>query len=117
MGNHHYRDIEAFYDDNRARRFSGEADYGVWWANGPGRWRWRVSYIEATGEVYAVNRDTEGPVEVLGIVPPDPHDPGEVYYATLESVLHGWAEGGPKDIAWARERIQAYWAGPMERAL
>lgn len=97
-----YPNIEAFYSDNEARRWSGEADYGVWWTNG-GRWlHWRVSYILATGEVYTAELVAGGRVEVLGVVPPDD---GEHYYRTLDKILDGWSEEDDRPISWVRERL------------
>jgi len=94
-----FPNIETFYDEDPQRRRSGESDYGVWWTNG-GRWpNWRVSYIQATGEVYA--KSVEGPVEILGIVPPDP---GPHYYRTLDKLLEGWSEAG-LDLSWVRKRL------------
>ena len=98
-----YASIEEFYSKNEARRRSGEADYGVWWTNGP-RWpTWRVSYVRDTGEVYAVALNAgPGGVEILGTVPPDA---GPYYYRTLDKLLDGWAEEGGRPISWVRERL------------
>jgi hypothetical protein len=97
-----FPNIEVFYDDDPRRRRSGESDYGVWWTDGARRWpNWRVSYIQATGEVYA--KSVNGPVEILGVVPPDP---GQHYYRTLDKLLEGWSEGG-LDLSWVRERLTA----------
>lgn len=101
--------LEAFYDADPARRHSGEADYGVNWTNGP-RWpTWRVSYVQATGEVYATQLGQiggQGRVEVLGIVPPD--QGGGLYYRTLDVILRGWADEPGLPISWVRERLEAY---------
>ena len=108
-----YENIKAFYDAEPRRRWSGEADYGVRWTNGPGWSYWRVSYIQATGEVYAVSergRPQDFNVEVLGIVPPDDLTPGRVYYRTLDRLLDGWAKGGERDVSWVKERLKA-WQG------
>ena len=100
-----YPNIEAFYSENEARRRSGEADYGVWWHDGVGAEFWRVSYVQATGEVYAVHQQ-HGRVEVLGIVPPDPNNGGR-YYRTLDRILEDWTEhcGRLKGLAWVREKL------------
>ena len=66
-----FRTLEAFYKDNPDRRRRGEADYGVRWIQAPWRGRRRVSCVQAAGEVYAV-LEGDGPVVVLGSVPPDP---------------------------------------------
>ena len=95
-----FPNIEAFYDADPRRRHSGEADFGIWWTNGP-RWpNWRVSYIQATGEVYAVS--AQGPVEVLGTVPPDE---GPSYYRTLDNLLDGWSDEFGRPLSWVRERL------------
>lgn len=97
-----YPNIEAFYSEDEARRRSGESDYGVWWTNEQ-RWpTWRVSYVQATGEVYAVQLQGMGRVEVLGVVPPDQE---EIYYRTLDKLLAGWSEEGARSISWVRERL------------
>jgi len=106
-----YRSLEEFYGANPARRASGEADYGVWWLGDSPRPHWRVSYVHATGEVYAAQLG--GEVEVLGVVPPDEEhigaldQPWEPYYRTLDKILDGWAEhcGQPGGLAWVRERL------------
>ena len=106
-----YPSLEAFYSENEARRRSPEADYGVWWKDGGSDELWCVSYVQATGEVYAVHI---GGVEILGIVPPDPDERtrGDLrreltYYRTLDRILEGWAEhcGRPGGLAWVRERL------------
>ena len=123
--------IEAFYDDRPERRTSGEADYGVHWQVNGRPWpQWRVSYVQATGEVYAVERGA-GPVRVLGVVPPDDleacracreeraiHDPDYqfpvdhpfqrgTYYRTLDKILDGWADPDVSgfDLAWIERKL------------
>lgn len=104
--------IEEFYAVDPRRRSSGESDYGVWWTERNTRWpRYRVSYIQATGEVYAVALDAKmSKVEVLARVAPDSIKPGDVYTRTLNSILNGWAEecGLPDSLAWIRRRLQPY---------
>ena len=98
-----YLNLQAFYDGDERRRRSGEADYGVNWTQyGHPFRRWRVSYVHATGEVYAVQFG--GQVEILGRVPPDERG---LYYQTLDTVLAGWADGY-KDLGWVRERLAAW---------
>ena len=68
-----------------------------------------MSYVEHTGEIYAVQKcltsheeaphaTSYGPLFVLGTVPPDPvPDIRSVYYATLDRILDGWTDHcGPK---------------------
>ena len=106
-----------------ARGQSREVDYGIHWHTGATLWpQWRLSYLQATGEVYALrlSGNPPGPVRVLGIVPPDP-DPGpgfpagslrvwqeRRYYRTLDAILDGWADQEGLDLAWAEARLDAY---------
>lgn len=49
-----FSSIDLFYDLDERRRRSREIDYGVWW-----RWHdelYRVSWVEATGELIAARR-------------------------------------------------------------
>jgi len=96
--------IEEFYKEDPRRRASGEADYGVWWRNERPFPRHRVSYIQATGEVYSVELMPGGAVDVLGQVEPDESD---IYYRTLDGILDGWPEmcGTPNGLSWLRERL------------
>ena len=111
--------LENFYhsDPNPAvvnRRFlSGEADYGVGWKLRGWPGSWRVSYVQSTGEVYAVNNDV-GRVMVLGIVPADTRAKGEIYYHTLDRILDGWPErcGTPSGLSWVIARLRE-WAEEM----
>lgn len=107
--------IEVFYDERPERRFSGEADYGVYWrANGRNWPLWRVSYIHATGEIYAVPLNDEGSVRVLGVIPPDPMSnprrDEEIYYQTLNVILDGWADPdvSDRDLAWVERQLASY---------
>ena len=122
-----YPNIEEFYSAVPARRFSGEANYGVWWVEGgnPAVPCWRVSYVRDTEEVYAV-RSGDGPVRVLGTFPVDPDaQPEDVYYSGLDSHLDGWGErcGQLNSLAWITERLtqpparhEHAW-GPAEKIL
>ena len=80
-----------------------------------------MSYVEHTGETYAVHQCLKyhdesqratpyGPLFVLGTVPPD-HVPDvrSVYYATLDWILDGWTgHCGPKNgLTWIRNHIEA----------
>lgn len=109
-----YPTLEAFYDEDPRRRTSGEADYGCWWQDDRSFPRYRVSYIEATGEVYklALRPGGDGEVQVLAVVPPDPvEEPRSrsLYYRTLDRILDGWAEhcGPPDGITWVRRQLAA----------
>ena len=78
----HYEDFMA--DPARAR--SPEVDFGAWWRHehDPGGYPWRVSWIERTGELYAVEmRPGRGRrVIVLGKYPTR---------EAVEAALEGWA--------------------------
>ena len=104
--------LEHFYQDNPARRASGEADYGVRWRLANWAGRWRVSYVQDTGEVYAVRHlQTDGPVLLLGHVPPDPQETWrDIYYRTLDRILDRWPEicGGPDSLRWVMEKLDQY---------
>ena len=68
-----YPTLEAYYAADERRRSSEEVDYGVHWRLHGWDYRWRVSYVRNTGEIYTVHQgSTIGPVFVLGRVPPDP---------------------------------------------
>ena len=121
-----FSSIEDFYSANEERRRSGEADYGVWWTEPGVVGNWRVSYVRATGEVYAVHFRSGGEVEVLGIVPPDPDEWKQMrteyrvsgigvankgrYYETLDRILEGWADrcGSPGSLSWVREQLRFF---------
>lgn len=113
-----YSSVEAFYAADPRRLASGEADFGIWWLDETLWPYWRVSYVHATGEVYAAQHGGPGPgiVEVLGVVPPDEehigprYDQFKRYYRTLARILEGWADhlGQRGSLAWVRERLAPY---------
>jgi hypothetical protein len=111
-----FADEEAFFRADERRRRSGESDYGVWWRDELGA-VWRVSFVHATGEVYALHqgpptmtpmgRDlvmvsasagVDGPLLVLA---------AGLTEAETEARLEGWAEmcGRPNSLGWIRERL------------
>lgn len=99
------------------RRFlSGEADYGVGWRLKGWPGNWRVSYVQSTGEVYAV-QNGDGRVMVLGMVPADTLERGEIYHHTLDRILDGWAErcGQPNGLSWVIARLRE-WAEEVGHA-
>ena len=107
-----FKDIEEFYSDNKERRFSGEADYGVWWRSGDeDNSRYRISYVEKTGEIYIIDEGygSRGFVALLAIVPSDNRE-GGLYYRTLDTILGGWADmcSKPNGIEWVKERLRPY---------
>lgn len=97
--------LEEFYSTNEARRRSPEVDFGVMWNDGP-RWpQYRVTWIKATGEVYALELGGDGHVELIGYGGPDRE--------AVEDALEGWAEGDLRDkpLSWVRQRIGSYSLG------
>lgn len=130
-----YPSIEAFYNERPERRTSGESDYGVHWHADGRNWPlWRVSYVQATGEVYAVENG-HCKVRVLGVIPPDPDEryrkdrPGGIawsdrhdcgtYYRTLDKILDGWADPDVTghDLAWVVQRLQEHELREAESAV
>jgi hypothetical protein len=98
-----YPSLDAFYAAGGERRaLSLEHDFGVMWRAGRRRRpRYRVSWIEATGELYALalsEFEQLRDVELLGIV--ETHE-------RVEQLLSGW-ETLPFDestVDWVRARI------------
>ena len=102
-------------------RWSEEASYGVHRRLQGWPHKWRVSYVRATGEIYAVDQGLRlhnavdrtlayGPLYVIGHVEPDPVPEGDrksLYYATLEQIRDGWAERcwTPDGLIWLRDRL------------
>lgn len=84
-----------FYKD-QLREKSRELDFGVWWRDGANYPTYRVSWIENTGEIYAIDPDDK--IEILGIIPNEKR---------TEEVLIGWANmcGLMNSLQWVRNRI------------
>jgi hypothetical protein len=109
-------DLNDFYDADPRRRASEELEFGADWSDGGARTQ--VSWIEATGELYAMRdplgalvtdvigdtraspvADEDLVVDVLGTVP------GR---GAVEAVMSGWESAmasGPDSLAWVRDRI------------
>jgi hypothetical protein len=96
-----YCSLASFYTADPRRLPSREIDVGLWWredADGPLH---RAAWVSDTGELYLVRlgplQEGGGKVEVLAVV---------AERERLESVLEGWREqcGGPRSLAWLRER-------------
>lgn len=92
------------------RKISPEADYGLYWRDHRSWPTWRVSYVGNTGEIYAVQLQGDGRVEILGVVEPDcdPYAPDDgLYYRTLEGILDGWADecGREDSLDWCRVKL------------
>jgi hypothetical protein len=81
-----------------ARAASREVDFGVWWrepkATGGYDTGWRLTWVEATGEVY---RTKDGEVFGMGQVADE---------ATIEKLLEGWADRmTTDDLDWVRDQL------------
>lgn len=108
-------DLEQFYDDDPRRRHSEELEFGRDWIDETGRSV--VSWVEATGEVYAMLEPVEAySADGLGGMHPGRVDVDELVVSVLgvvegrpaiAAVMSGWeqamADGG--GLAWVRERI------------
>jgi hypothetical protein len=106
--------LEAFYSDDEKRRISPEWDYGVHWCvSVEQRWpQWRLSWVVATGDVYAVQH-LGGTVVVLGNVPAVGSYPifperwrDWARKQTIEQVLDGWAHVDPPLLTWPLGRLR-----------
>jgi hypothetical protein len=108
-------DLEQFYNEDPRRRHSEELEFGREWTTHGGRCE--VSWIEATGEVYAMVEPTaqywadglggthkgametsDLVVELIGVVPGRP---------AIESVMSGWEQAMPGEdsLNWVRQRV------------
>jgi hypothetical protein len=110
-------DIEEFYDADPRRRESEEIEFGREWSDPKGM-RTELSWVVATGELYAMAEpsepvfmdpigDTRVPelptelvtVEILGVV---------AERADVDQLLAGWEDAmgkGPNSIQWVRDRV------------
>jgi hypothetical protein len=109
-------DLEQFYEADPRRRHSEELEFGTDWDEAGARTQ--VSWVEATGELYAMRDPLGGlqsdvigdmratpvsnkqlTVDVLGVVP------GR---AAAEAVMSGWENAmasGADSLAWVRDRV------------
>lgn len=99
----HFPGIGAFYAADLRRMHSPEIDFGVMWRMGHVRASepcWRVSWVEATGEVYATNqrRGTHASLIVLGRV---------TGRESIEAALEGWANTDDWSISWVEAALDA----------
>lgn len=114
-----FRSLEEFYSADERRRFSGEADYGLYWWDGPQGYSdtWRVSAIAETGEFYAIQEQCyrrpypERPqVVLLGSfeAKSGPQRGDRVaWYEDADRILEGWNLecGKGSSLAWILERV------------
>lgn len=125
--------IEAFYAEDTRRRRSPERRFGrQWYAGGSTSVTHRVSYVDATGELYAIansgaDRNKVALLAQLQTSPCENCDAGVVDGEAcvecggsllsrylVEAALYGWqtAVGTPDSIAWLLERIATRGRGP-----
>jgi len=110
-----YPTLSAFYSARPERRRSPEIDRGLDWRDGePSRARWRVSYLQATREIYAVRMTggIPGPVRLLGAIPVGPGTvprPDRYYRQALDQALEGWEDPAisGNDLAWVERQLAA----------
>jgi hypothetical protein len=91
-----FESVDVFYEA-RGGRLSGELDFGVWWRKVRGNAPFRISFIEDTGDIYAVNLWSH---EVTLLAAGRSR-------AKLEKSLDEWAEhcGRPGSYEWAVRRL------------
>lgn len=97
-----FETLELFYGSApvEVRRYSPEMDYGNLWTEAghpfPAFPRYRVSWIERSGELYAMELDGDGRVEVLGVT------------FAPDVALEGWEERceEPGSLDWIQEQIE-----------
>ena len=104
--------LGEFYASDPRRAHSPEVGYGSLWREFAPVPTYRVEWVPATGELYAVelSESNEGkdPVEVLGVLWSRPH---------VEACLAGWSErcGDQRSLLWARDQV-ARWRPLLEEA-
>ncbi|HEY5104222.1 MAG TPA: hypothetical protein VII65_04170 [Acidimicrobiales bacterium] len=109
-------DIEAFYEQNEARRESAEFEFGNEWTDAVDN-EYELSWVEATGELYLmvepdaqITEDMFGDFSVAGEVVSDltvvivGKSPS---LAALEDLIDGWEEAmlEPDSLAWLHDRL------------
>jgi hypothetical protein len=109
-------DIEAFYDQNEARRESAEFEFGSEWTDAADN-EYELSWVEATGELYLmVEPDAVVTEDMFGdfLVSDEPVNDLTVVVigkvpslAGLEDLLEGWEEAMLEEnsLAWLYERL------------
>jgi hypothetical protein len=107
--------LDHFYSEDPRRQRSRESDFGVQWREEAAGPRFRVSWIEATGELYALRQDPSHMVELLGRVPRSGHPDPLRSDLIVEAVLAGWEHrcGQPGSLRWARDSVRAIEGEPL----
>lgn len=87
---------EEFYSSHE-RVMSRELDFGVWWRDGGTYPNYRITWVEATGEVISVDQRSMD-YQILGVVDSE---------EKIEALLKGWANKcGDKDsLDWVKTQI------------
>jgi hypothetical protein len=106
-----YQSLDAFYFEDPIRAASREVDYGVDWHDDGRPWpRYRVSWLEATGELVAVTLAGTCAVRVLAILPADEHaraaDDHRAMRAHVDRLLDGWQDAQPAALEWVIGRVR-----------
>jgi hypothetical protein len=97
--------LGEFYASDPRRAHSPEVGYGSLWRAFAPVPTYRVEWVPATGELYAVELsepdEAKDPVEVLGVLWSRPQ---------VEACLAGWAErcGGQRSLLWVRDRVRRW---------
>lgn len=115
------RDFPSFPNINelyeaRGGRWSPECDLGVWWLRGDRPYpRYRLTWIEDTGDLYIANQHT-GEITVLAKIPPETFpEPPNRRFISLDGdssrPLFGWTEHAhePDGLSWVVQQT-ARWA-------
>ncbi len=109
-------DIEAFYEQNEARRESAEFEFGSEWTDAADN-EYELSWVEATGELYLmVEPDARVTEDMFGdfLVSDEAVSDLTVVVvgkvatlAALEEILEGWedAVGDENSLTWLHERL------------
>jgi hypothetical protein len=118
-------DIEDFYEEDPRRRESEEIEFGHDWSAGDGDdVRFQVTWVEATGEVYAMAEPQLPPgADVFGDTWPNaPSGDAEKVeilgkvgsQAQLEDLFLGWQEAMEEEdsLSWVRNRLQDHQPAP-----
>ncbi|HEY5266471.1 MAG TPA: hypothetical protein VIJ40_06640 [Acidimicrobiales bacterium] len=112
-------DIEAFYEQNEARRESAEFEFGNEWTDAVDN-EYELSWVEATGELYLmvepeaqITEDMFGDFSVSGEVVSDLTVVvigNATSLAALEDLIDGWEEAmlDPNSLAWLHDRLPKY---------
>ena len=97
--------LQEFYALDPQRAGSREVKYGTFWRKYSPVPTYRLSWVERTGEVYAVQLcepdEREDPVVVLGVL----WDESQV-----DACLAGWSRhcGGQRSLLWAEGRVRGW---------